>query len=715
MKRLQNLQPFFAGRIYHVTLEDLKLQFGLSPSVSQEKAITNIYGPTLLLAVPGSGKTTVLIGRIGYMIFVEGIDPASILTITYTVAATKDMEQRFLNTFGGNGLLVKRVPEFRTINGISQKILHYFGRLTGKEAYGLIGKEGSNLIKQVFYKITGQFATEYDLKTIQTGISYVKNMGLSQEEIKKHKIDLEDFYLIYQEYQKGLKECKCMDFDDQMVFALRILKEFPTVLEYFQNQYPYICVDEAQDTSKIQHEMIALLSGKKQNVFMVGDEDQSIYGFRAAFPQALVNFKEQYPSATILYMEENYRSNRQIIERADCLIQDNQNRHEKKMKTVKVEDGAVRKIQVQSRKEQYQRLLDEIQTDCSPTAILYRNHESALPLVDLLERKNISYGMKGYDGSVFSHPVIQDLIDFMKLALDPDDLLTFQRIYYKMNAGISKQLVSRLQNNGSRHHALLKQLANDPDCSPYTRKQCLILEQHFSALEKEEPYKAIRRIRFHMGYQEFVNRMNMDEGKMETLELMAVWEHSLSGFLERINDLKEILQENHFHKDSNLILSTIHASKGLEYQKVILIDMLQGVLPSVDQPDERNQKTYQQEQDLYEEERRIYYVAMTRAKEELGIFTFLEKDTSDFSKRVFEKAAHGKTIFSGLKKKETIDLELFLVGSMVHHIRYGVGKILHRDQEQVEILFQGEAKPRKISLSYALQHGILQLESGMVK
>ena len=239
--------------------KEFETTFSVKLNQQQKEAVQSTKGPVLLLAVPGSGKTTVLVTRLGYMIYCRNIPPESILTVTYTVAATKDMSERFAVRFGED--MAKRL-EFRTINGI---------RICQDHGMG--------------------YPTESDLKNVRTLITYIKNMMLTEEELQKLEEE-SDIRIagIYREYCSQMRAQNLMDYDDQMLYAYKMLRMDPGLLAYFQKLYPYICVDEAQDTSKIQHAIIALLATESGNLFMVGDEDQSIYGFRAAYPQALVSF-----------------------------------------------------------------------------------------------------------------------------------------------------------------------------------------------------------------------------------------------------------------------------------------------------------------------------------------------------------------------------------------------------------------------------------------
>ena len=412
-------------------------------NAQQSEAVKTVEGPVLLLAVPGSGKTTVLVLRLGYMILNCGIAPENILTVTYTVAATQDMAKRFAGYFGGE--LAARL-EFRTINGICAKIIAYYSRAIGKKPFELVTDEKSTagILTQIYQQVEQNWPTEADLRNVRTLITYIKNQMLTEKEIKalsKQKgsplraadCDI-NIAAIYERYNRWLREQHLMDYDDQMVYALTILRKVPQVLEHFQEQYRYICVDEAQDTSRIQHTIIALLASKFDNLFMVGDEDQSIYGFRAACPEALINFEKEHSGAKVLLMEQNYRSGSGIVRAADRFIQKNTLRHAKHMVCA---DGAaegpeVREVVLKTRRAQYYYLLRVADGCEEETAVLYRNNESAIPVVDLLERNNVPYRIRNAEVGFFTHRTVMDISNIIKLAYDPRDVDAFMAVYYKL-------------------------------------------------------------------------------------------------------------------------------------------------------------------------------------------------------------------------------------------------------------------------------------------
>lgn len=685
------------------------------------QAVQATEGPVLLLAVPGSGKTTVLVSRLGYMIYCLGITPESILTVTYTVAATNDMRRRFAGMFGETD--AERL-EFRTINGISQKVLQYFARRTGKTPFQVADKEAVAVIRQSFLEVTGKYATENDIKETQLDITYAKNMRLTQKEIGEMDTDVDNFPEIFRTYNNKLRQMHMIDYDDQMIYALRILEQYPEVLAHFREQYRYFCVDEAQDTSRIQHDMIDLLAAQSRNLFMVGDEDQSIYGFRAAYPQAFISFEDRHQGARILLMETNYRSRQEIVRAADALIRRNKNRHPKKMTAAREAGGCVTEIKAVSRQGQYNYLLKVAQDCGQETAVLYRNNESALPLIDLLERKGLSYRVKNSDMTFFFHPVVNDICDFIQLSLDPWDGETFLRIYYKMGAGISKMAATEAVNANTRRLTLLDTVAEMDGVSVYTRKQCKALATHLDNMRYEPAGKAIYRILNYMGYQEFMDSHGLDSGKAEILKALGDQENSLFDFPARLKTLQEMIREGCGDPKSNFILSTIHSSKGLEYDRVYLADMLAGVIPS--QIPQRGCAPDSPEVNTYEEERRLYYVGMTRAKEQLYVFTFGPNLTSAFSREVFEKTTSlnavrktGTALKFPDKKVQKLspkEVEACICacgpGRKILHQKYGTGRIVSvsGDGSIAEILFQGEDSTRKISLPIAFAGKILTLK-----
>ena len=620
--------------------KEFETTFSVKLNQQQKEAVQSTKGPVLLLAVPGSGKTTVLVTRLGYMIYCRNIPPESILTVTYTVAATKDMSERFAVRFGED--MAKRL-EFRTINGICAMIIQYYGRRIGKTPFELVKDEKATtgMLIKICQDHGMGYPTESDLKNVRTLITYIKNMMLNEEELQKLEEE-SDIRIagIYREYCRQMREQKLMDYDDQMLYAYNILRKDPGVLAYFQNRYPYICVDEAQDTSKIQHAIIALLAAGTGNLFMVGDEDQSIYGFRAAYPEALLSFEKKHSGAKVLLMEENFRSNAKIVEAADKFIQKNTLRHEKHMRAAREAGADIREISLKSRKAQYVYLMKAAQecttgmagmsgseehrgradASVTETAVLYRDNECAIPLIDLLERKNIPYRMRNADLSFFTHRTVLDVQNIIRFAMDPKDTELFMQIYYRLKLFFNKKDALRYaQISQEKDMEVLDAALKYGNLEKYQEDNIRNLKRQIVRILNMPGDEAVNQILTYMGYQDYLKKMGMNANKLETVKLIGSRVESPEKLLERLEELRTIIQEKVSDKDCPFILSTMHASKGLEYDTVYLLDVMDGILPEKVLANPRTAS--KEELETYEEERRLFYVGVTRAKNQLNVFT----------------------------------------------------------------------------------------------
>lgn len=620
--------------------KEFETTFSVKLNQQQKEAVQSTKGPVLLLAVPGSGKTTVLVTRLGYMIYCKNIPPESILTVTYTVAATKDMSERFAVRFGED--MAKRL-EFRTINGICARIIQYYGRRIGKTPFELVKDEKATtgMLIKICQDHGMGYPTESDLKNVRTLITYIKNMMLNEEELQKLEEE-SDIRIagIYREYCRQMREQKLMDYDDQMLYAYNILRKDLGVLAYFQNRYPYICVDEAQDTSKIQHAIIALLAAGTGNLFMVGDEDQSIYGFRAAYPEALLSFEKKHPGAKVLLMEENFRSNAKIVEAADKFIQKNTLRHEKHMRAAREAGADIREISLKSRKAQYVYLMKAAQecttgmagmsgseehrgradASVTETAVLYRDNECAIPLIDLLERKNIPYRMRNADLSFFTHRTVLDVQNIIRFAMDPKDTELFMQIYYRLKLFFNKKDALRYaQISQEKDMEVLDAALKYGNLEKYQEDNIRNLKRQMVRILNMPGDEAVNQILTYMGYQDYLKKMGMNANKLETVKLIGSRVESPEKLLERLEELRTIIQEKVSDKDCPFILSTMHASKGLEYDTVYLLDVMDGILPEKVLANSRTAS--KEELETYEEERRLFYVGVTRAKNQLNVFT----------------------------------------------------------------------------------------------
>ena len=623
-----------------MTYEEFCSQFHIQLNEQQSESVRSIDGPILLLAVPGSGKTTVLVTRLGYMVYGAGIAPENILTLTYTIAAARDMKNRFRFYFGdrsGSRL------EFRTINGICARVIQYYGNRIGRTPFSLMTENDriNGMLSDIFRRTQGDYATESDLKGIRSMITYIKNRMLTEEEIKQLDEEMDvRISEIYKSYNEELHAGNLMDYDDQMIYAYNILRKSPETLQCFQDQYRYICVDEAQDTSKIQHEIIRLLAGRRDNLFMVGDEDQSIYGFRAAYPEALLSFEKDHPGARVLLMEENFRSCAQIVEAADRFIQKNILRHEKHMKAARAAGEEIEQIPLNARKAQYDYLVRMAERCQAQTAVLYRNHENVLPLVDQLERKGIPYRLRNAEMTFFTHRVVADIRNIIAFAINPRDTAVFQQIYYKIATYIKKQDALRICEISEREGRDVMEIAlRNGQLPDRTAQSCRLIRMHLKCLLTERADRAIARIVYNMGYGDYLERMEIGDSKVFILKMIGQGENSPGRFVERLDELRAIMEgrmkggqeeasavyRNGMQDIQPVILSTIHSSKGLEYDNVYLLDVIDGIFPESVPANAKSMD--EKERESYEEERRLFYVGVTRAKDRLSVFRLDQKSS----------------------------------------------------------------------------------------
>lgn len=562
---------------------DRKYTSQLNPQ--QLAAVHAVGGAVLLLAVPGSGKTTVLVTRLGYMLCCCGISPDAILTMTYTKAATREMQKRFVRLFGQG---CPQVPEIRTINGVSSKIIDFYARTHGSgSTFTVVENEGelAKIVSDLYRELSGEFATQSVIKELRKGIAYVKNMMLGKENIVELDTGFDQFPELYAQYNLALRQRRWMDYDDQMIYAKTILENYPDILAHFQDAFPYICVDEAQDTSKIQHAIIQLLARKTGNLFMVGDEDQSIYGFRAAYPDALMQFEQTYPKARVLLMEENYRSTPEILHLANGFIRKNTDRRPKTVRPTRVSGANVHLISAADRTAQYAWLLAMAAHCDGQTAVLYRNNDSALPLIDLMDRQGLLYRCRQMDDTFFTHRLVADLLDIIAFANDRRNTEAFLRIYYKIGCGITKKAAEyacgACQYSGK---TVLEELLTFPQLSQYARDSTAGLIDLLPQILEETAARGLKRIWTELRYKDYVEQQQLDTNKFEILTLLAEREADLNTLVARLDYLRMLVSAPPEPSSEGLILSTVHSSKGLEYETVYLLDVLDGILPAVTEP-----------------------------------------------------------------------------------------------------------------------------------
>ena len=604
------------------SIEEFNRKYHISLNPQQQAAQAKIDGSFLILAVPGSGKTTVLVDRLGYMVLAGGVDSASVLTVTYTRAAAGEMQKRFADKFDDGALHYSESINFCTINSFAHQVLRFYGEQIGKKQFDIVSDEDvHSIIRDIFLRNEKTYPTESDFKDITTAIAYAKNMMLTADDIEARRTVYRTFPEMYAEYNEALRSRKLMDFDDQLVYAYKLLAGNGALLNYYKEKYKYVCVDEAQDTSLIQHRLIRLLVGETGNLFMVGDEDQSIYGFRAACPEELYGFKKTYPKAEILIIETNYRSGSAIVSLADGFIKKSKKRHPKSMNPDREESGDIMELSFQSRRAVAEMVCDIASREPEDTAVLYRNNESALPIVNLLDRKGIPYRIKGNDTTFFSNPVIRDINAILRLALNGRDVEAFLQIYYKVGAYVTKQEAQAAAAAYFTDNDFFAHMALSAKAKGGKIKRLWFVSYRLRKMAKGDAAAAIRIIREELNYDKYMSEKKLDAKKADMYEILASQCGSITDFLGRMNELEKLIAEGR-KADEGIILSTIHLSKGLEYDTVYLLDALQDIFPT--------------RSNDYEEERRLFYVAVTRAKNHLR---FLSVQSEEDSPSEFVKEA----------------------------------------------------------------------------
>lgn len=579
----------------------------------QEAAVRRVNGATLLLAVPGSGKTTVIVARTGYLMYVAGVKPENILTITYTRAAAKEMKERFIKKFAP-----ERIPAFSTINSFCLSVIN----TCAKEKYIHVPKlvpNNESIVRAIAAKMLPEYPSDSQVRSLAQKVCKVKNKLMTFQEIEAIEENSLDFSAFYQAYKLYMSEHDLMDFDDQLLMANDLLDEYPDILQRAHEKFRYVSVDEAQDTSYVQHLIVQKLVGRNGNIFMVGDEDQSIYGFRGAYPAALLDFQSNYNEPCILRMETNYRSDRNIVSAANQFIKLNTRRLDKNMRAQSQKDGVIVVTCIDRMEQQAELLLERIrnQKPDESLAILYRNNDSAIPLINLLQMNGIQVQTRDATGTFMTNYVIRDLLDFMLLALNPADTTAFGHLYYKMGLymkGVTAKRIIEAVEEGECRNVFSAAMKFAGGKGYAWKIECL--PRDFSDLAKKKPAEAIDYILFMLDYWSNWLTKKIDAGASEQfislrisiLKMVAEKYSTIPDFLAALKNITEYKG----CQDSNVTVTTIHSSKGLEFDKVILIDMVSGIIPG--DSDDRDA-----EDD--EEDARAFYVGATRARHELEIIT----------------------------------------------------------------------------------------------
>ncbi|MEK0317012.1 ATP-dependent helicase [Cohnella sp. 56] len=632
--------------------ERKRREAGVQLNEVQQQAVLHTEGPLLLLASPGSGKTTTLMMRTGYLIAEKGVNPARIKAVTFSRASARDMSERFAALFPE--LSDTRVG-FSTIHSFAFEVVRAYYRARG-ETYQLIEGEIEQeaedelreadlpilhkkpILRQLYRTMTGGGSlTEDQMDDLTTYISYVKNKMLPEDRWNEAKCELKDadkLLRAYEQYKLRGTDRLLLDFDDMLTVCHRALTEDPRLLRRYQHRYDYLMTDESQDTSLVQFGIVGLLAASHGNLCVVADDDQSIYGWRGAEPQYLLDFKRHYPSARLLKMERNYRSAPEIVDAAARFIRRNKNRYDKAMFTKNPTGGriALRMLADYKAQAKYVTTALEGTPPDVTSAVLYRNHTSALVLVNALDRAGIPFNLKDGDKRFFSHWVTQDVLNFMRMAFTDRRPELLERIYPKLAGYITREQMNALLRIGGGQVSVFDTLIEQVPLKEYQVKQLRENKDTFGRMQAMNARQAIRTIRYNLGYERAIERLcerfgfrqEMLLGVLNTLEDIADGLETMTDFAERLKYLETLLRSarSRSREPGAVTLSTFHSAKGLEFDRVYMIDLADGVIPSNDDI----RKYDKGDAADMEEAVRLFYVGMTRARRHLELICYQKKD-----------------------------------------------------------------------------------------
>lgn len=658
---------------------------------SQQEAIEHNTGPMLVLAGPGSGKTLVITNRIRALIEQQGVNPSNILVITFTKAAATEMRQRFSKLMNQSYLPVN----FGTFHAVFFHILKF---AYGYKAENIVREED----RQHFFRETVQ---KMDLE-IEDEADFIQGIIGEISKIKNDQINLDNYYStncpedvfrkIYKEYDGFLRRRSQLDFDDMLVYCYELFREREDILRAWQKKYQYILIDEFQDINRIQYEIIKMLALPENNLFIVGDDDQSIYRFRGAEPGIMLNFDKDYPNARRVLLNLNYRCSGEVVKGAVRVISHNRERFEKSIEAFN-EDGApidVRKFQEFSEQNAYVlRLIQDYVregVEYKDLAVLFRTNTQPRLLVQKLMEYNIPFKMKDSMPNIYEHWIVKNICSYIKIALGSRKRSEFLQIMNKPKRYLSREAFAGEAVNLEA----VKQYYSSRD---WMVERIEKLEYDLQMLSTMPPYAAIQYIRKGIGYEEYLQeyagyrRMKVEE-LYEVLEEVQEAAKPFQTYEEWFRHMeeygRELLEQANKRKDliQAVTLSTMHASKGLEYRIVIMIDANEGITP--------HHKSVLDE-DL-EEERRMFYVAMTRAKEKLHIFYSMNR----YNKQLQPSRFVGELLVdsAGLKK-----------GEIVVHKHYGKCRIVRMDGNKMEIECLANRRRYVLNVEYCVAEQLIDI------
>ncbi len=561
-------------------------------SDAQLLAVCHDTGPALVIAGPGSGKTRVITHRIQYLAENLGVSPERILVITFTKAAALEMQERTKNLIGKNA---ERVS-FGTFHSIFFRILKAEGLYSPSSVIKV--SEKNAILRDICAEKNIEARDMAQLySSVAADISTYKCLLRDKELFVPKSLGSELFHDVFNMYEKHLEDRRQLDFDDLLLKTYELLDSSPEARNAWQNRFDYILIDEFQDIDELQFMTIRLLLTKSQNLFVVGDDDQSIYSFRGARPEIMLSFMEVFPAANRIELNTNYRSKSEIVEAAGRLIANNKSRFDKKIVSGSDGGGSVEVLSFASRNEQADYIRNEIQKENGSIAVLTRTNRDAGFFSDEMGMRNIEHATKQKSSSIYSHFIAKDIAAYVKMALGNRERSVLFMVMNKPDRGISRQAV--------KDSIVDISLVDEKVRSLYDR---------LSRLPRLSPFAALNYIYKAVGYRKYLCHHAEEYGvKIDELEAIFFQIQEASRGYKNLKAWLEMAEREEFDEPKSgtpkLGIITAHASKGLEYDVVFIIDVVEGIFPYKDAESEA----------ALEEERRLFYVAMTRAKLRLVI------------------------------------------------------------------------------------------------
>lgn len=599
----------------------------MSLNHAQTEAVAHNKGPCMVLAGPGSGKTLTIAKRIEYLIMKHKVRPEEILVITFTKYAAWEMKNRTRSICGPSSYAVT----FGTFHGIYYGILKWAYRLNQSNL--LSDEEKYRILREILPGIDWDQEPEADeekdyLQELAIEIGNVKNNCMDIEEYEPVKYTTEKFRKLYRTYEETKKKYRKIDFEDMLIQCRDLFMKRPDILKKWQEKFQYILVDEFQDVNQAQYDVVRMLAAPQDNLFVVGDDDQSVYGFRGAKPGIMKEFMKDYPKARQILLDVNYRSSGYIVKGALRVIGNNKIRFEKKIEAFRKPDETVHVQEVKDPVQEAEYVLERIReyrekgVSYTEMAVLYRTNVDARAMSELMTEYQIPFVMKEHLNNIYEHFIALDMISYLRLSQGEYDRKYFLQIANRPNRYLTRESMK----TGNVSYESLRRYYRDKDWMVDRIDQ---LEWDMKMICDKTPYAAIQYIRKRMGYDEFLKEYATYR-KISSEDLFAVleeiWQNSkgygtIKEWFEHIESYGKMLKEQNKKngEKEGVNLMTMHAAKGLEFDTVFVIEANEGSCPY-------KKATADEE---IEEERRLFYVAMTRAKRKLVISYVKEKNGKD--------------------------------------------------------------------------------------